>query len=220
MQPSLLTTERRTSLDELGDPAAAPGSRPWAVWVRDQLQASLHDTSYSAERLQGYRDAIRQHEGWRQLSDPSGFRFRSYAAFCKAKPPFGLGRPAEEIDALLAERKSAQEHAEAPLTLLPDKGPATDEERLSINNNVINRPTRQGNDPGYLTARIARDHKDILARMRAGEFPSVRAAALEAGIVKPRVQVEPTPEGLARAARKHIPEQIAELVRLLEGEVG
>ena len=37
----------------------------------------------------------------------------------------------------------------------------------------------------YLTARIARDHPDILERMKAGEFSSVRAAAIEAGIIKP-----------------------------------
>ncbi len=37
----------------------------------------------------------------------------------------------------------------------------------------------------YLTRRIARDHPDILERMKAGEFSSVRQAALEAGIVQP-----------------------------------
>ena len=33
-------------------------------------------------------------------------------------------------------------------------------------------------DADYLTARIARDHPEILSRMKAGEFKSVRAAAL------------------------------------------
>jgi hypothetical protein len=42
----------------------------------------------------------------------------------------------------------------------------------------------RGTDGTYLTRRIARDRPDILARMKAGEFKSVRAAALEAGIVK------------------------------------
>jgi hypothetical protein len=32
--------------------------------------------------------------------------------------------------------------------------------------------------------RLARDHPEILDRYEAGEFPSVRAAAREAGIVK------------------------------------
>jgi hypothetical protein len=38
-------------------------------------------------------------------------------------------------------------------------------------------PVRGGNEPDYLTSRIARDRPDVLERMKAGEFPSVRAAA-------------------------------------------
>jgi hypothetical protein len=38
---------------------------------------------------------------------------------------------------------------------------------------------------GSRGARIARDHPDIPERMKAGEFRSIRAAAREAGIVRP-----------------------------------
>ena len=41
-----------------------------------------------------------------------------------------------------------------------------------------------GNRSDYLVARIARDRSDILERMKAGEFTSVREAAREAGIIK------------------------------------
>jgi hypothetical protein len=41
-----------------------------------------------------------------------------------------------------------------------------------------------GNRREYLVARIARDRPDILARMQAGEFSSVWAAARVAGIVR------------------------------------
>jgi hypothetical protein len=40
----------------------------------------------------------------------------------------------------------------------------------------------------YLLRRLARDHEDILARYERGEFKSVRAAAIAAGIIK-----KPTP---------------------------
>jgi hypothetical protein len=57
-----------------------------------------------------------------------------------------------------------------------------------INAHNINRCKKQGStNPDYLTARIARDRPDILDRMKAGEYPSVRKAALEAGIVKPTI---------------------------------
>jgi hypothetical protein len=46
----------------------------------------------------------------------------------------------------------------------------------------------QGNTSKYLTERIKEVRPDILDRMKAGEFSSVRAAALEAGIVEPSFQ--------------------------------
>lgn len=42
------------------------------------------------------------------------------------------------------------------------------------------RPT--GMTKAYLVGRIARDHPDILERMKAGEFSTVRQAAIAAGI--------------------------------------
>jgi hypothetical protein len=36
-------------------------------------------------------------------------------------------------------------------------------------------------------ARIARDHPEVLERMKRGEFTTVQAAAIEAGIVKSKV---------------------------------
>ncbi len=43
----------------------------------------------------------------------------------------------------------------------------------------------RGTSAAHLTARIARDAPAVHERMKAGEFPSVRAAAIEAGVVKP-----------------------------------
>ena len=45
---------------------------------------------------------------------------------------------------------------------------------------------KAGNRSDYLVARMARDRPDILERMKAGEFTSVREAAREAGIRDPK----------------------------------
>lgn len=50
-----------------------------------------------------------------------------------------------------------------------------------------------GDSAEYLTARIARDRPDILERMKSGEYTSVRRAALDAGIVKPRISAHTNP---------------------------
>jgi hypothetical protein len=49
---------------------------------------------------------------------------------------------------------------------------------------------KAGNRSDYLVSRIARDRPDILERMKAGEFTSVREAAREAGIIKDMSLVE------------------------------
>jgi hypothetical protein len=46
----------------------------------------------------------------------------------------------------------------------------------------------KGNGQAYLVRRIARDHPDILERMKADEFEYVRQATIAAGIVKSKTK--------------------------------
>lgn len=52
------------------------------------------------------------------------------------------------------------------------------------NINLIDSKTKGGTSADYLAARIKRDHPQIAAGIAAGEYPSIRAAAIAAGIVK------------------------------------
>lgn len=63
-------------------------------------------------------------------------------------------------------------------------GPLTKEEKSNLSIVKVSSDTSPGNGADYLTARIARDRPDILDRMKAGEFRSVRAAGIAAGIVR------------------------------------
>ena len=56
--------------------------------------------------------------------------------------------------------------------------------------------TKGGNDADYITARIVRDHPDILERWQAGEFKNPRQAGIAAGFVKKdgRFYIPETPE--------------------------
>ena len=82
-----------------------------------------------------------------------------------------------------------------------------------------------GSDPEYLTARIARDRPDILDKMRQGEYPSVRAAAVDAGIVKPRKQFtvgsSTTPEAFAGSLWEKLDEEfLVQVVAILNDALG
>jgi hypothetical protein len=60
--------------------------------------------------------------------------------------------------------------------------------------------TMYGTSEDYLAGRIARDRPDILEDMKQGKYRSVRAAAIEAGIVKakPRFSVSDDPEAAGK----------------------
>ncbi len=59
--------------------------------------------------------------------------------------------------------------------------------------------SKYGTSSDYLIRRIVRDRPDILERMQQGEFPSVRAAAIEAGIIKKNKRIS-VPADPAKAA--------------------
>jgi len=58
--------------------------------------------------------------------------------------------------------------------------------------------TQRGNDQTYLLRRLWRDRPDLAQKVADGEFPSARAAALEAGIVRRTIAIDA--EDPARAA--------------------
>jgi hypothetical protein len=205
---------RTSTLDEVGNLNAPPGSRDWAVAVCLDIQSTLNDVKGDAEHLDVMIALIREHKGYRQLKDRRGRPFATYEAFCIEKQPFGLGYRTDDIDRIIGERRArtTAETAETPLKLLDDRGPATKEEQASIPSERRN--TSYGETTNYLTARIARDRPDILERMKAGEFPSVRKAALEAGFVRPTITLPLDPDAAVRLIVKHFKgEALEALVR-------
>lgn len=85
----------------------------------------------------------------------------------------------------------------------PKKEGGDKDYNIIFNSSQSDGPARnQGDSAAYLTARIARDRPDILKRMQAGEYKSVRAAAMDAGIVQPRISIPADVEGAARILRQ------------------
>lgn len=97
-----------------------------------------------------------------------------------------LNAPKEAIPLSYVQRL-----AENPPELQPNGRPKKGSKLLPL--------SKSSYDPSRLTARIARDRPDILERMKADEFPSVRAAAIEAGIITP-----PTPfQQIEKLIKRH-----------------
>lgn len=150
---------------------------------------------------------MREHKGWRHLFDSEGESFKSFEDFCVEGLPFGLGYDRQAIEGIITERKSVQQIAvEAkplakhgkigngrPATVERDNPEPVTDDAESRPYNIRSTqpdttpcaaPVKYGTDPEYLASRIARDAPEILAKMKEGEYPSVRAAAIDAGMVK------------------------------------
>jgi hypothetical protein len=93
--------------------------------------------------------------------------------------PFGLGRSPQDLAAIVQAAKDPKTIAEKaqPLAQNGERGNG----RRSLDNVT---PTAGGNAASYLTARSARACPNVLEKMKAGVYPSVRAAAKAAGVLK------------------------------------
>lgn len=161
------TNVRSYLLDELGDPDAPVGSRSWCLYTANEIRKMLYDKQQLGARLHDYVSAFQERQGWQELG------FLTWEDFCVKR----LQVRADEVEQEARARIAAIAEQARPLN-----GHGANQYR-HYNCNV--QSIDNGNSPEYLTARIARDRPDILERMKAGEYKSVRSAAIDAGIVDP-----------------------------------
>ena len=120
---------------------------------------------------------------------------------CEGVQLLDNSQPIKAQDAVSAAKARAMELAKESEPIAAHGGDRdTKESKQGYRDNLA---SIRGTSPEYLTARIARDRPDILQKMQQGEYPSVRAAAIDAGIVKPRQRFEvghsTKPENLAKS---------------------
>lgn len=172
-------------MDELGDPDAPIGSRLWSLWVANEIRKTVYNKQQADQRLRWLVEAFKEHQGFQSIG------FLSWEEFCERK----LQKQADEVDKALTPVQRAAIEAQ-PERIKPEGRPPNDTDNRDNYNSFGTR----GTDAEYLTARIARDRPDILDDMKAGKYRSVRAAAIEAGIVKPvqRFSMPDTPEAAGK----------------------
>ena len=126
------------------------------------------------------------------FKDRRGRPYATYTAFCKEPQPFGLGWGVEDIERIIGERRAIQAQERAQQAIPHLRNEEINEARTAgeslggrgernLVDNVREVSAEGGNSGNYLTARIARDRPDILDRMKAGEFSSIRKAAPRGG---------------------------------------
>lgn len=91
---------REQVLGELGNIAATPGSRDWAVAVRMETQYQLHRAESNAGGVRAWVQLFKEHSGYKALTSKHGKPFESFEEYCLAPEPYGLGCPLEVLEAL------------------------------------------------------------------------------------------------------------------------
>lgn len=202
------------------------------LWARDFGDAwpMLYELLKIVDEDQLYRDPRRVGPAAAGTEHGDKSMYDSFAAYFEDR----VGQPFRTWAELESTYSYAKQHAPDLFEARYDKAQAVSARVVALDGKRINAATdhdprpspdvirtngaQGGTGADYLTRRIVRDHPAIAARMKAGEFTSVRAAALEAGIVARTVSVRPTdPTQVARSLRKHMsPEQLTQLRSLLD----
>jgi len=114
--------------------------------------------------------------------------FDDFIKFIEAYPPEGLGTDIKTLRRLCSNNDEATQILALVAEPLAEHG--------EVGRGRENRPynirskSEFGTNAEYLTARIARDYPEIHERMKAGEYTSVRRAAIDAGIIRELTNVE------------------------------
>ena len=129
------------------------------------------------------------------LHDPSLINAADHVL--SGEPPWGLGIDPdfadmlieeEDADALVVDVLDRHERAKAVMNkaqpLSPQGRPPKESDK------TFGPKVKYGESASYLAARLKRDAPHIAGAVERGEYPSIRSAAIAAGIVKPLPSLE------------------------------
>ena len=133
---------------------------------------------------------IIKHESWKHVTDWDGRPYGSFAELVERPAPDGMHTTLKGLRAYLENYPKAQ--AAIDSTLKVNKHGTNQHTKKDKGEDIIlsSPPAQQGTSREYLRARLVRDgFHDIVARVEAGEI-SVRAGAIEAGIITVKTHFE------------------------------
>jgi hypothetical protein len=148
-----------------------PRSREYAIQTMRSLKRFLEGKSLDAQGVARELQEIRQYRHWEARG------FKTLDAYLKSE----VGTTLKQL-----ERRLAQDLAADPtVTALANPG-----RPIAGSSNVADRHinTLSSESAERIVRRLKRDHPEIAAALARGEFKSARAAAIAAGIVKPRLR--------------------------------
>jgi hypothetical protein len=151
--------------------------------VRAAQQAINHGGHWLRELPKDILNIGRK-ELWKQIKPRNRKPFVDFCDFCRHKLPDGLECDVEQLIRLCDANSEAQLWLRSELAGTQAVTVKQGQPKKESNHNNVMITSKQGNGAPYLLRRLAKTEPAIVKRYQAGEFASVRAAAIEAGIIK------------------------------------
>lgn len=170
--------------DHDGDKDAPVGSRLWAIWFLNRAKARRKDLESDAEALAGILTELETGKAWEPLG------LMSFGQLCSVE----IGLSDEQVDAIKHAKPgtavgAALTASQKTMAEAKPAGPKEGGRPSGKPSDALSLPTGSTSS-ARLAARIKRDRPDIAARVEKGEFKSMRAAGIEAGIVKVKTALD------------------------------
>lgn len=147
-----------------------PYSREYAIQTIHSLKRLLDAMELDQKRIEEELQLIKKYQHWKILGyEDEDKLLEAECGFTREK----INRKIKEQTKQAEQQGALAKHGEI------GGGHSRDNHIMS---------DKQGTSSSYLCRRMMRDRKDIFDDLKSGKYPSVRAAAKEAGIVK-----DPTP---------------------------
>ena len=171
---------RASALDDVGDRNAPVGSPAWAKWFVMLAKEQRTRIDEDVAEMQRLLNRLEEGEAWKALG------LLSFGVLCEAE----IGISEREAESIRKAKKGttlahvlAADPAVAPLPPQeigkgkpgPGRGKETGDDITRL---------ERGTSASYLVRRLKRDAPEIAAALARGEYPSARAAAIAAGIVR------------------------------------
>jgi hypothetical protein len=195
--------ERTVSISN-GDPRAPPGTEGWAEFWRGELRNAVEHMFIEPGVVASSIVVGKKYGAWKLLKNEKGRPFANFNEFCKAPRPYGLAKEPRVVKRIIALAENTTLAEVEAMTTVPAKPHGGSRTKKQASDPKVDKVYGETSD--YLAARIARDHPNVHAAMLRGEYQSVRAAAVDAGIVKKTDPVKAALRALSKVPKDRLQE--------------
>jgi len=168
-----------------------PRSREYAIQTLHSLKRYLSSKEVDEKRIKEELDDIKANRHWEVLG------YASMDEYLKIETGYTATEILGQARKMVIQAVCARAEEMGPVKHGGDRKP-----KAMDQGNNCNLDIKRGNDQTYLARKIMTDSPETFDRLKQGEYRSVRAAAMDCGIVKERkVKAIPvdTPDAAIRA---------------------